>query len=146
MGLLSGILGGGGSGGSAPNNTQNTATAAGQGINAQGNKNSIGNTTTNVKSDSRISSVKDSNNKIAVANGGSVNYTTNNAGISGADLATFGNEISKAAGGGSGGGVQVSNATPGAAAVMATASTVRWGLIAGIVGAVIAAIYFFKSK
>lgn len=138
-------IGGGSKSSQSSNQFTGGAVAAG-GAEALGNKNTIGNTTTNVKTDSRISSVKDSNNKIAVANGGAVNYTTNNTGISGADLATFGNEIAKATSGGGGGGVQVSNATPGGAAVMAQASTVRWGLIAAIAGVVVVAIYFFKSK
>jgi|GEM_PF-3886954 len=154
MGFLSGILGGGGGGAPATTNTQDTATTSGQGISSQGDKNTVGNNTTtnNVKTDSKVqvSSVKDSNNKITVANGGAVNYTTNTTGLSGSDLATFGNAISglkssggTAAPGAGGGGVTIGNAIPPtAAANLVNASSIKWGLVA-LVGAGLAAVYFF---
>ena len=152
MGFLSGIFGGGGGGGGGGGTTatQNTSTVSGQGTNAQGDKNSIGNTTTNVKTSNNVktSSVKDSNNKINVANGGSVNYVTNTTGVSGADLATFGNQLVESAkgSGGGGGAVQIGNpVSPAVASTTSTASIFKWGIVAAIAAA--AALFFlFKKK
>lgn len=151
MGLISGILGGGGGGGGGGGTTatQNTSTVSGQGTNAQGNKNTIGNTTTNVKTSNNVknSSVKDSNNKISVANGGSVNYVTNTTGVSGADLATFGNQLVESSkGSGGGGGVTIGNpVSPAVSATTSTASIFKWGIIAAI-GAAAALFFLFKKK
>ena len=130
--------------------TQNAPqTVSGQSQAIQGSKNAIGNTTTSVKNANKTSnaSTVDSNNKISVANGGSVNYNTTNAGLTGADLAMFGNAITQATGSsGSGGGTAVYNTPPaGTLATVASGSNIKW-IIAGAIGLVAFGLFFFLRK
>ena len=113
--------------------------ASGQAQQAQGNKNAIGNTTTTVKNSASNSnnSTTNSGNKVSVAKGGNLNYVTNTAGFSAADI---GNLFKSIGGGGSGGGTGAAGGggvsvftTPNAAlSTASTSSTVKWAIIAAV--------------
>jgi hypothetical protein len=151
MGFLGSLFGGGGAPSSSATNKQNTGTASGAGSvqlnDAKTGAIHMGNETSIKTSDKyNVNANENSNNKVTVGQGGTVNYNTYSSG--GGDssmLDSIGNLFSKIGSGtgANGQGIVVDN-TPaaGTASVIGAASNIRWGLILGV-GAVGFAIYYF---
>jgi len=153
---------GGSSSSTSATQVSGAITSSGSGTTTEGTKNSIGNTSNNIKTSSTNSaqtnsnnkstanSTANSNNKLTVTGSGQVSYTTNNTGLSGGDLQNLTSAISGIAQGAGGGSTLYASPPtlniPGVSA--SGGSGFNWKLWGGIALAVAAGVYwfFFRKK
>jgi hypothetical protein len=157
MSLLGGILGGGGTSASTTTK-QNTGTASGNGSlqlnDAKSGAIHMGNETTIKQANkTNVTAKQNSDNKVNVAKGGTVNYITNTSGgDTSSMLDSIGNLLGKVSGGVSdgasnaSGGISLGN-QPLASTIGATTtgSVMKWAILA-VVGFAVYFLFFRKKK